>query len=87
MFDPGENARILQGILVSVIEACMRCPQSANFAGIWPQKRALAAAAEDAAFVARANDALDAPNILVLDELATLFGWLRNRSGETMPCI
>ena len=65
----------------------MHRPQSANIAGIWRQEKASAAAARDAAFVARANVALDSPNILVLDELATPYGWLRNRSGGTIPCI
>ena len=84
VFNPDENARMLQGILVSVNEAC---PQSANFARVWRRERAPASAAGNAAFIARANDELDSPNILVLDELATPYGWLRNRSGGTIPCI
>ena len=85
--DPEENAKFLQGIPGSVSKAYDHRPQSANFAGIWRRARASAAAARDAAFVARASDALDAPNILVLDELATPYGRLRNRSGGTIPCI
>ena len=37
VFDPDENARILQGILVSVGEAYTHCPRSANFARLWRQ--------------------------------------------------
>ncbi len=44
VFDPDENAKILQGMLVTVSEAYTHCPRSVNFARLWRSESAAASA-------------------------------------------
>ena len=35
VFEPDENAKVLQGVVVRVEESCGHCPQALAFSRIW----------------------------------------------------